>query len=368
MSSPLPGRIRQEFHTFLTPGPRMVDELECVASILLAILLAHAIGAKTVAWAAFTALVLMRGHVSETLARGVMRLIGTALGAGLALVVAPYAAHSLPLAVAAAALIGAGAMYGTLTAKRSYAWLLFGLTCEMILLDKLQHPEVNSAALAYVRLVEVAAGTVACLAVSLFSTLTARRFWPGPPAPPTQRLGWHPDAARHAAQTGVALGLLPLLDAFVHVPELWQASVTIMAVMIVPAAAIGASGLTPVSRRLLLRVVGCAAGGLLAALVVVLAQGSPPVLITGTVLGVLIGRHIENGQTQIAYLGLQFTLAILVVLVPDDYSQASIAPELHRLISIFVGMAILWPVLLLWHAFARGGSAEAIDEAGPSSE
>ena len=85
-------------------------------------------------------------------------------------------------------------------------------------------------------------------------------------------------------------------------------------------------------------------------------------------LGVLIGRHIENGQTQIAYLGLQFTLAILVVLVPDDYSQASIAPELHRLISIFVGMAILWPVLLLWHAFARGGSAEAIDEAGPSSE
>lgn len=367
--SPLSGRIRDEFRTFLKPGPRMVDEIECVASILLAILLAHAIGAKTVAWAAFTALVLMRGHVSETLARGIMRMIGTALGAGLALIVAPYAARSLPLAIVAAAAIGAAAMYGTLTAKRSYAWLLFGLTCEMILLDKLQNPSINSAALAYVRLVEVAAGTVACITVSLLSTLTARRFWPGPVAPRAQRLGWHPHAARHAVQTGVALGLLPLLNAFFHVPELWQASVTIMAVMIVPAAVIGPSGLMPVSRRLVLRVFGCAAGGLLAALVVLLAQGSPPILIAGTCMGVLIGRHIENGLSSIAYLGLQFTLAILVVLVPDDYANASIKPELARLVSIFVGMAVVWPVLLAWHLFARDSQdeEEALG-AGPSSE
>lgn len=369
MSSARTGRIRKELRTLLTPGPRMVDELECVASILLAIVLAHAIGAKSVAWAAFTGLVLMRGHVSETLARGVMRMIGTALGAGLALAIVPYAARSVPVAIVAAALVGTAAMYGTLAAKRSYAWLLFGLTYEMILLDRLQHPEINAAALAYTRLVEVAAGTVACVAVSLLSTLTARRRWPGPVAAPAQRLGWHPHAARHAVQTGIALGVLPLLDAFVHIPELWQASVTIMAVMIVPAATIGTSGLRPVSRRLLLRVAGCAAGGLMAALILLLAQGWAPALIAGTCLGVILGRHIENGQTPLAYLGLQFTLAILVVLVPDSYASANIEPELKRLISIFAGMAIVWPVLLVWHLFARGDaqdSAEAVS--GPSSE
>lgn len=347
------GPVRSELRTFFTPGPRMIDEVECVASIMLAILLAHLIGAKTVSWAAFTALVLMRGHVSETLTRSVMRIVGTAVGAGLALLVVPYAAHSLPASVLAAAVVGTAAMYATLTAKRSYAWLLFGLTYEMILLDKLEHPDVDTIAFATTRLLEVATGTVACCTVSLLSTLTARRRWPGPVAAAPARIGWHPDAARHAAQTGVGLALLPILDKAFGIPELWQASVTIMAVMIVPVSAIGASGLQPVGRRLLLRLAGCVAGGALATAILLFAQGSAPILIAGTCLGILIGRHIENGNGRLTYLGLQFTLAILVVLVPDSYADATIRPGLERLVSIFVGMAVLTPILILWHLFAR---------------
>jgi len=333
----------------VTPGPRMVDEIECVASILLAILLAHLIGAHNVAWAAFTSFVLMRGHVSETLLRGLMRLVGTALGAGLALLVVPYAVQSLPASVAAAAIIGFVGLYGTLTAKRAYAWLLFGLTFEMILLDKLEHPAVNAIAFVETRLLEVAAGTVACVTISLLTTLTARRRWPGPPAAPATRIGWHPDAARHAAQAGVTLALLPVLHALFGIPELQQAGVTIMAVMVVPVSGLGASGLAPVSRRLLYRTLGCLGGAALAAATLFLAHGSAPVLIAGTCLGVIIGRHIENGGTRTTYLGLQFTLAILVTLVPDSYSDAAIRPALERLASIFIGMALLEPVLLAWH-------------------
>ena len=91
----------------------------------------------------------------------------------------------------------------------------------------------------------------------------------------------------------------------------------------------------------------------MAGAIVILAQGSAPVLIAGTCLGVLIGRHIENGATRLTYLGLQFTLAILVVLVPDSYADANVGPALDRLLSIFVGMAVLEPVLLVWHALAR---------------
>lgn len=368
MSSLAIDRAHQAIRTFLTPGPRMVDELECVASILLAIGLAHLIGARSVSWAAFTALVLMRGHVSQTLARGVLRLVGTGLGAGLALLVVPQTAGSPFTAALAAGLVGGAAMYGTLTAKRSYAWLLFGLTFEMVLLDKLEHPGIDTVAFAQTRLIEVAAGTVACALVSLLSTLTLRRHWPGADVPAAQRTGWHPDAARHAAQTGLALALLPLLTILVDIPELWQASVTIMAVMIVPAASIGSSGLRPVSRRLLLRVAGCVAGGALAAAILLLAQGWPPLLIAGTCIGVTIGRHIENGATRLTYLGLQFTLAILVVLVPDSYADVSIAPALERLISIFVGMAIVWPVLFIWHAFASSAPAGADDGAAVGGE
>ena len=364
MSSLAIDRAHQAIRTFLTPGPRMVDELECVASILLAIGLAHLIGARSVSWAAFTALVLMRGHVSQTLARGVLRLVGTGLGAGLALLVVPQAAGSPFTAALAAGLVGGAAMYGTLTAKRSYAWLLFGLTFEMVLLDKLEHPGVDTVAFARTRLIEVAAGTVACALVSLLSTLTLRRHWPGADVPAAQRTGWHPDAARHAAQTGLALALLPLLTILVDIPELWQASVTIMAVMIVPVAGLGSSGLAPVSRRLRQRAVGCLAGGLLAAGILYLAHGSVPLLIAGTCLGIIVGRHIENGSARNAYLGLQFTLAVLVVLVPDDYSAAAIGPGLERLISVFLGMAILVPVLVAGHLIAperkaAGTSADA---------
>ncbi|MEO5587278.1 MAG: FUSC family protein [Novosphingobium sp.] len=362
-STPIPERARAAIRTFLTPGPRMVDEFECIASILLAILFAHLIGAKTVAWAAFTALVLMRGHVYQTMLRAVMRIIGTNAGAALALLIVPYAAASLPLAMVAAGVVGAGAMYATLTGKRSYAWLLFGLTYEMLLLDKLEHPGVDMKALAHNRLVEVWAGTVACLCVSLLSTLTARRRWPAAAVPEPERLGWHPHALRHAAQAGVALALLPVVSIYLGLPEMWQASVTVMAVMIVPAASIGHSAFQPVNRRILLRTVGCLAGALLAGAIVLLAQGSVPVLIAGTCLGVLIGRHIENAGTRLTYLGLQFTLAILVVLVPDNYADAHVAPALDRLLSIFVGMAVLEPVLLLWHAIARRVEAKGPEHA-----
>jgi len=64
--------------------------------------------------------------------RGVMRLVGTALGAGLALLRVTYAVQSLP-ASAAAAIVGFVELYGMLTARRAYAWFLFGLTFEMIL-------------------------------------------------------------------------------------------------------------------------------------------------------------------------------------------------------------------------------------------
>eukprot|EP01037_Dinobryon_pediforme_P028907 gene28907-32357_t len=206
---------------------------------------------------------------------------------------------------------------------------------------------------------EVLAGTAACVAVSLLSTLTVRRRWPAPPAVPAQRIGWHPDAARHAAQAGVTLALLPPLHALFGIPHLAQAGVTVMAVMIVPVAGLGRSGLVPVSQRLWHRTLGCIGGGALAAAVLFVAEGSAPVLIAGTCLGVAIGRHIENAGGRVPYLGLQFTLAILVTLVPDSYVDVAIRPALERLTSIFIGMALIEPVLLVWHFASRRMPAAA---------
>ena len=152
----------------------------------------------------------------------------------------------------------------------------------------------------------------------------------------------------------MTVAILPLLHAVFGLPEMAQAGVTIIAVMIVPVAGIGASGFVPVTRRLLHRALGCIAGGTLALIVLVLAQGNPAVLIAGTCLGIVIGRHIETSQSSATYIGLQFTLVILVTLVPDTYAHAAIEPAIQRLAAIFIGMALLEPVLLAWHLVAPG--------------
>jgi uncharacterized membrane protein YedE/YeeE len=145
-----------------------------------------------------------------------------------------------------------------------------------------------------------------------------------------------------------------VLGRLAHVPELAQSSVTILAAMLVPVTGIGASGLVPVSWRLLYRVIGCLAGAALAAAFLFAADGSAPVLIAGTLIGVAIGRHIENGKSSVAYVGTQFTLAILVTLVPDTYADAQIGPALVRMTGILIGTALLMPVLGAWHLLAPG--------------
>lgn len=359
MLSPDPTSLRW-LRPSLPRGARLVDELECLLSVLLAIVFAHLVGAQNISWAAFSGYMVMRGHVADSLVRGVLRMVGTALGAGLALAVVPAIENAWPLCSVVGAGVGGVALYGGLTGRRSYAWLFTGLTFEMILLDKLGYPHLGITSFATTRVLEVGSGTVACVIVSTLSALTARRRWPGIRSAPAQRIGWHPMALRHAVQGAIALAFLPPLGALLGIREMAQAAVSIMAVMMVPVSSLGVSGLGPVSRKVTERIVGCLAGAAPAALILFLARGDPVIMTLGTAAGVLVGRHIENGEHPHVYVGTQFTLAILVTLVPDSYSNAAITPSLDRLFGILIGTALIEPVLIAWRLIApsaRGGTA-----------
>lgn len=328
--------------------------------MLLAIVFAHLVGARNVSWAAFSGYMVMRAHVADSLLRGALRIIGTAFGAGLALVTVPAIQDFWPLCSLAGGAFGGVAMYGALTSRRSYAWLFTGLTFEMVLLDKLGHPSLAVTAFATTRMLEVGSGTVASIIISTLSALTARRRWPGVRTPPAQQVGWQPLAFRHAGEAAIALAFLPPLATLVGIRETAQGAISIMAVMMVPISSLGVSGLAPVSRKLAERIVGCLAGAVPAALILFIARGNPVVMILGTVAGVLIGRHIENGSHSHVYVGTQFTLAILVTLVPDNYTNAALSPSLERLLGILIGMALIEPVLIAWRLFVpwtRGRSA-----------
>jgi uncharacterized membrane protein YccC len=357
--------VREQFsaevRAFLTPGPRMVDEIECVLSVALAIVLGHLIGAQNISWAAFSGYMVMRGHVSESFRRGVLRILGTGVGAGIAVAIFPLAAlHPLALA-SALGVVGGCTLYGSLTHRHAYGFLFIGLTFAMVLFG---YPRdwLDLLSFASSRILEVVAGTTACVLVSMVSTLTLRQKWPAD-LKPSLVYGWHPDAARHAAQGALAIALLPLVHELWRLPELGQAAVSIMAVMMVPVSRLSGSAFLPVSQKIVLRVLGCTIGAALAAAILLIAHGSAPILIAGSLIGVMVGRHIENGPTAVAYSGTQFTLAMLVALVPDSYIAPDPEAAIARLLGIVIGIALLEPVLAAFHVLSFRNAVAAKDDA-----
>jgi uncharacterized membrane protein YccC len=348
-----------EIRLLSVPGPRMIDEAECVASVLLAIVLSHAIGAENVGWAAFSGYMVMRSHVKDSLTRGALRVAGTIIGAGVALALAPLLLRNAWPLSAGLLIAGSVTLYFAIVGRRAYAWLLTGLTFLMVLIEGMEHAEEPILRFAETRVLEVLAGTIASTIVSAISTWTIRRTLPNPDqamrAKPANWSAdwWHPAVARHALVVGVALALIPWVWLWLRIPALSQSSVTIYMVMMMPAAAISNDVLSPLSRRMVNRLVGCLAGAALASAVLLLSHHSPLGITIGLCLGVIIGRHIENGATSMSYAGLQFTLTFLVVLVPDNYGSAAPEPGFDRLIGILFGLMLLEPAVLVGHLVGR---------------
>lgn len=348
-----------EMRVLAVVGPRMIDEAECVGSVLLAIVFSHLIGAENVGWAAFSGYIVMRSHVQDSLTRGMLRIAGTIIGAGAALAVAPLLVANAWLLSAGLMIAGGVTLYFAIVGRRAYAWLLSGLTFLMVLIEGMEHVQEPILRFAWTRVLEVLAGTAACVIVSAISTWTIRRTLPNPdqalrakPANWSEK-AWHPAVARHALVGGVALALIPWVWRWLGIPALSQSSVTIFAVMLVPAAAVGDDMISPLSARMMNRLIGCLAGGALASAVLLLSHHSPVVMTLGLCIGVIIGRHIENSSTAMSYAGLQFTLAFLVVLVPDSYTEIALDPGFDRLFGILFGLMLLEPVVLIAHLLLR---------------
>src|SRR6201986_5099105 len=104
--TPVRDQIKRELTNLFSLDARLVDELECSLSVLLAILFAHLLGAANVSWAAYSGYMVMRGHVAESALRGVLRILGTCAGAGFAIVVTPLVLDHLAGQILASALVG----------------------------------------------------------------------------------------------------------------------------------------------------------------------------------------------------------------------------------------------------------------------
>lgn len=362
--------IRAEFLAPERLPQRLLDEAETLLSVLLAIAMAHYLGVANVGWAAFSGYMVMRSSLHDSVYRGGLRIIGTAAGAMAAAVLATrtgLAGHWLGLVIG---LVGAVTLLCAIRYAHGYAWLFTGLTFAMVALSSLQadNPEAVMD-FARTRVEEVACGTLACWFVAMLSGHTVRRALPGPAAHAPLADSAVPAQVTasmrvHVLQAGVALALIPLLGDWLAVEGLSQASITIMAVMMVPPAAL-VPGSKAVTLRNIHRLVGCAAGAACAGLALALLGSSWVAMTSVMCIGVLLGRHIENSNRSFAYAGTQFALVYLVVMVPDSYAYASPEPGWVRLEGVVAGFALIG-VVRLANLFVR--QRTPVDRRTPSGD
>jgi uncharacterized membrane protein YccC len=337
---------------------RVIDNMACLVAVLLAIASSRLLDISNVGWAAFSAYMVIRRSLADSMARGVLRMVGTAIGVSLACVLAPHLLRATIMLSAGLALVGGMTLYRALLDRHGYGWLIAGLSFAMVLVDGMEHAHQALSAFAYARLAEVCVGSCAAMLVSAAVQMVVPSNLLSAAGEVLQAATTRPSllcrqaALRHALQGAMALALIPWVWACWHAQALSQSSITIMVVLMVPMADLAAPA-QPTSTRLRHRFLGCSIGGALASATLLISHASPILMTLAACAGVIVGRHIENGKLAINYAGTQLALAFLVVLVPDGYAGLDTKAGLERLIGIFLGMALLEPVRQLFRRWER---------------
>ena len=169
----IPGALRRELGGLSLHGAAAREPAKAALSVVLAVCAAAALQLDDLSWAAFSGFMVMRADVGEAIPRGLMRIAGTIGGAAVGVVLAPSVANSPPLLVAALFAVSWVGTIGALKSRFSYAWLFFGLTAGMVVIEALAAP-ADLLHFAATRAAEIVVGTSSCLVVaSLFAAAGA---------------------------------------------------------------------------------------------------------------------------------------------------------------------------------------------------
>ena len=329
-----------------------------VLAVALSVQLANQLHLSNTWWAAISAFVVAQTTWSDSLKRAVQRLLGTVLGACLGTLLGPWIGDRPWFFIPAMGVIGATAVYRGDRSQAAYAWLLGGITALMVTFEAhLLGSMRATGAFALMRIVEVAVGTASCvLVVGAFDLCLqwagGKRIsvtLPGHPAvttagiPATLPQG---GAAALGLSGALAVAILAALSYALSMPGLMQAMVTVVAVLILPQAAIAVPGRRPVIEKMTHRLIGCLLAGAVGLALLPLMQGAALACMIALAVGVWVGCHVQTGLEGATYIGRQFTIAFIMVFVQDHGWSADPGPALTRLSGILAGIAVLAAVMI----------------------
>jgi uncharacterized membrane protein YccC len=332
--------VRAEFSELTLHGPRARLGVATGLAVGLAVVAALALRLDQPYWAGISAFVCSQRTQAMLLDKALNRIIGTALGAGVALLVYGFVASDTATMLLLLFVAGALAVLGNLVSARPYAWLLGGLTTVIIVLGAIDDPSI-ALSVAAMRFAEIVLG---CLAALVMANLLPAGEHAAPAAPGWRSLlGANSYMLHHGLRTGLTVALVPVAWRVLALPDLSQMGISVAVAMGVPAlTGVPQKDAFLVTERMTERVVGCLLGGG-AALIVLMLPGSamfaPWLLVL--MAGAAVGAQIQSGQHKVAIVGTQGAIAVIVTLVQGPQPGELLSPAVSRLAGMLGALALL---------------------------
>ncbi len=333
--------LGQELADTSVAGERARTCTRTALAVVLAVTIAQALSLDEVWWAGISGLMASQATQPASIARSILRIVGTSVGSILGYLAVGLFAYdhvAVCLFLFIASTIG---VLGMSVSPHGYAWMLSGLTANMIVIMTMNDPSQAPFAAGY-RVTEVAIGCFAAVLMAVMMGPTEGAE--APAAPPGWRdlLGRHWSAVQHAVRSGITVALMPVVWNLFNLPSLSQMAITATAVMAVPVPAGGSAEVQAiVTGRSLLRITGCVLGGLLGLVCLGLQLTVYPLWLVLLFGGVWIAVYVQGIPSTVSYVGTQAGIVFVMTLVQGPGPPDSITPGIERFAGILGGLAVI---------------------------
>jgi uncharacterized membrane protein YccC len=358
--------LSAELRSLEPGGVRGTKALGAALSVALAVVAALTLHSDEPWWAAISAWMMSGSSIADALPKGVMRIVGSAAGAAVAvIIVGLFAYDPLPLCLCLFIVSWVG-LFGFAKSRHGYAWLISAITGNLVILIALEQPQ-TAFTTAVNRVADVTIGTAATLLVILL--LPAFPNAAGSPAASLPSslplLFWSRRHARefelwlhdnwllilHACRGGLTVMVLPLLLNWLAPLGSSTLAVTAVAVMAVPTTAVLEPDGRTVVQRAVHRLVGCALGALLGLFCLHWVGQNFLLWLLLLMAGVWLDSQIQSGSTGISYVGTQAGLAFLLSMIQGQGPPISPTPGIDRFAGIMAGLSVLLIITMVMSLF-----------------
>ncbi len=329
LTTRLIGELSGEFRGLLV-APRTRAALRTALASIISMLVAQWLHLDDPWWAGITGFVLIQRDAGATLARSVDRAIGTIIGAAIGYLTAGTIADHFTFQVICASCT-AIAIYGQERVEHGYAMLLGGVTILLVLFGSLAEPG-QALNLAIYRTLEILVGIVVTCFVD-YALSAPSTIAPAAPKPGLLTLPIDRELLAVAITGGIAIALIPVVWESLQLPGLGQTPITAFIIL--------TSLRQEAAWKAVTRLCGCVIGASYGLIMMHFVGDAFLPWLATLFIGLFVCGHIFRGGGDVAYVGMQAGMPIIMSMVQGNAASNDILPGVDRLVGIFGGLLVV---------------------------